>query len=36
MVDGNGVLHHRGFGLASIWVSLVDIPTVGVAKSCSV
>eukprot|EP00455_Lapot_gusevi_P057250 TRINITY_DN9693_c0_g1_i2.p1 TRINITY_DN9693_c0_g1~~TRINITY_DN9693_c0_g1_i2.p1 ORF type:complete len:300 (-),score=82.84 TRINITY_DN9693_c0_g1_i2:287-1156(-) len=32
IVDGNGVLHTRGFGLASHFGVLVDIPTIGVAK----
>ena len=33
LVDGNGVLHKRGFGLASHLGVLVDIPTVGVGKN---
>lgn len=33
LVDGNGVLHHRGFGLASHLGVLVDIPTVGIGKN---
>ncbi len=32
MVDGNGILHPREFGLASQLGVLVDIPTLGVAK----
>jgi hypothetical protein len=33
MIDGNGVLHPRGFGLASHFGVLADIPTIGVAKT---
>lgn len=33
LVDGNGVYHTRGFGLASHLGVLVDIPTVGVSKT---
>eukprot|EP01029_Cantina_marsupialis_P015632 TRINITY_DN3433_c0_g1_i1.p1 TRINITY_DN3433_c0_g1~~TRINITY_DN3433_c0_g1_i1.p1 ORF type:complete len:252 (+),score=81.35 TRINITY_DN3433_c0_g1_i1:117-872(+) len=33
MVDGNGVLHTRGFGLASHLGVLVDIPTIGIGKT---
>lgn len=32
-MDGNGILHSRGFGLASHLGVLVDIPTIGVGKS---
>nr|XP_031541713.1 endonuclease V isoform X4 [Vicugna pacos] len=31
-VDGNGVLHHRGFGVACHLGVLTDLPCVGVAK----
>lgn len=33
MVDGNGVLHPRGLGVASHFGVLQDIPTIGVAKN---
>ena len=33
MFDGNGVLHHRGCGIASHVGVLVDIPSIGVAKN---
>jgi deoxyribonuclease V len=32
MVNGHGILHPRGFGLASQVGVLLDVPTVGVAK----
>lgn len=33
MVDGNGVMHPKGIGLASHVGVLLDMPTIGVAKS---
>lgn len=33
MVDGNGILHPRGFGLASHLGVVVDLPSIGVAKN---
>ncbi|EGC38474.1 hypothetical protein DICPUDRAFT_75974 [Dictyostelium purpureum] len=33
MIDGNGILHPRGFGLASHLGLLADIPTIGVGKT---
>ena len=33
LVDGNGILHPRGAGVAACFGVLADVPTIGVAKS---
>lgn len=33
LVDGNGILHNRGFGCASHIGVLMDIPSIGVGKT---
>ncbi|XP_039052662.1 endonuclease V-like [Hibiscus syriacus] len=35
MVDGNGLLHPRGFGLVSHVGVIADIPTIGIGKNMS-
>lgn len=34
-MDGNGVLHPRGCGVACHFGVVADIPTIGVAKTCA-
>lgn len=33
LIDGNGILHPRGIGLASHVGVLIDVPTIGIAKN---